>query len=45
MWPGVDRTQEMEQFMADEITALYTSDNSLFAIGALAVGSDEVVKD
>ena len=31
--------------MADEVTAVYTSDESLFALGALAIGSQEVTKD
>lgn len=44
-WQGVDLTKDLGDFMADEVTTIYDSKDSLFAIGALAIGSQEVSKD
>lgn len=38
MWPGVDKINELDDFMADEVVSIYTSEGKLFAIGALAIG-------
>lgn len=45
MWPGVDKVEELKDFNADEVVAIYDSNGKIFAIGALAIGSQEFEKD
>lgn len=38
-WQGVDKIDELGDFSADEVVAIYDFENKIIAVGALAIGS------
>lgn len=43
MWPGV-KIDSMEEFDADEVVGIKKEDGSYFAVGALAMSSNDLEK-
>lgn len=41
-WQGVDHIDELGNFSADEVVAIYDSQMKIFAVGALAIGSQDL---